>query len=64
MLRDRSSYLILTLKGTGNYNIQGVHMKYTQLYCEIAHELKDTEMKTTRSWVGYVIKFIIHATWV
>lgn len=33
------------------------------VYCNTAHELKGTVMKTKSIWVGYVIKFIIHATW-
>jgi hypothetical protein len=44
--------------------IQDVHMKCILFYCDIVHELKSRGMKTKHILVGYMIKFIIRATWV
>jgi hypothetical protein len=48
----------------GQFQIHSVHIKRIPFYCNIAHELKGAGMKTKHIWVGYMIKFIIHATWV
>jgi hypothetical protein len=39
-------------------------MKCVPFHCNIAHELKGRGMKTKGIWLGYMIKFIIRATWV
>jgi hypothetical protein len=33
-------------------------------FLNIAHELKGRGLKTKHMWIGYMIKFIIRATWV
>jgi hypothetical protein len=36
---------------------------YTNLV-QHAHEMEERRMETKRIWLGYMIKFIIRATWV
>jgi hypothetical protein len=45
------------------YRVYSTHEMYTILL-NIAHEPKGIGMKTKRIWVGYMIKFVIRATWV
>jgi hypothetical protein len=39
-------------------------MKCVPIHCNISHDPKGRGMKTKRVSVGYMIKFLIRATWV
>jgi len=44
--------------------IQGVHMRYEWFYSSITYQIQNIRMKSKWRWVCYMLKFVIHATWV